>query len=178
MNQVKETYILESTKSGFIHSKFEISVRCEAYVEGTCYAASSWDPNGIIPVNWEFVADTYCKADACTHWYFYGEDYDPESKSEDNGCSYYHLCGGYSFMNHLTSICFVWKLMEMLLGETRNYATESYYEDRKIKQVIDLILDEYAIEKVDGRWRWPCSELADSLPTLVIPTNDDVKGEV
>ena len=151
MNQVKETYVLRDTQSGLIRSKFEISVRCEAYIEGICYAAIAWSGFGkkTTPIEWEFVADTYCKADACTHWYFFGEDYDPESKSEDNGCSYYHLCGGYCFMNHLTSMCFVWKLMEMLLGETRDYADESYYDHEKIKQVINLVLDGYVIEKVD-----------------------------
>lgn len=148
MNQVKETYILRDTQSGFIHSKYEVSVRHEAYIEGVCYAAAGWESDGT-PVNWEFVADTYCKADACTHWYFFGEDYDPESKAEDNGCFYYHLCGGYSFMNHLTSMCFVWKLMATLLGETRGYATDSYYDHERIKQVINLVLDGYAIEKVD-----------------------------
>ena len=148
MRQVKETYILKSIKTGHIHSKFEVSTRCEAYIEGVCYAAVCWEPNGT-PVNWEFVADTYCKADACTHWYFFGEDYDPESKSEDDGCSYYHLCGGYSFLDHLTSTCFVWKLMAMLLGETRGYATESYYDNERIKQIINLVLNRYEIEKVD-----------------------------
>ena len=148
MRQVKETYVLKDTQSGLIHSKFEVLVHCEAYIEGTCYAAIAWSGfDKRTPIEWEFIADTYCKADACTHWYFFGEDYDPESKAEDNGCSYYHLCGGYSFMNHLTSMCFVWKLMEMLLGETRDYATDSYYEHRRIKQVIDLILDGYTIEK-------------------------------
>lgn len=176
MNQVKETYILRDTQSDFIHSKFEVSVRCEAYIEGACYAAVCWTPDKM-PIDWAFVADTYCKADACTHWYFFGDDYDPESKSEDNGCSYYHLCGGYSFMDHLTSMCFVWKLMEMLLGENRNYVADSYYDHERIKQVINLVLDGYVIEKVDGRWRWPGSKCADSLPTLVIPMNDDVKGE-
>lgn len=148
MNQVKETYILRNIQSGFIHSKYEVSVRCEAYIEGVCYAAIGWELDGT-PVNWEFVADTYCKADACTHWYFFGEDYDPESKSEDNECFYYHLCGGYSFMDHLTSMCFVWKLMEILLGENRNYATDSYYDHERIKQVINLVLYGYTIEKVN-----------------------------
>lgn len=148
MNQVKETYILRDTQSGFIHSKYEVSVRHEAYIEGVCYAAAGWESDGT-PVNWEFVADTYCKAVACTHWYFFGEDYDPESKAEDNGCFYYHLCGGYSFMNHLISMCFVWKLMATLLGETRGYATDSYYDHERIKQVINSVLYGYVIEKVD-----------------------------
>ena len=148
MNQVKETYILKSIKPGYIHSKFEISTRCEAYIYGVCYSAAGWGPNGT-PVNWKFVADTYCKEDACTHWYFLGEDYDPESISEDNGCSYYHLCGGYSFLDHLTSMCFVWKLMAMLLGETRGDVADSYYDRGRIKQVIDSVLNGYEIEKVD-----------------------------
>lgn len=108
MNRIKETYILKSIKTGYVHSKFEVSVRCEAYIEGVCYAAVGWGSDGT-PVNWEFVADTYCKADACTHWHFFGEDYHPESK----------------------------------------YATESYYDNERIKQIINLVLDGYEIEKVD-----------------------------
>lgn len=148
MSQVKETYILKNIKPGYIHSKFEVSVRCDAYVEGVCYAAVGWELDGT-PVNWKFVADTYCKEDACTHWYFCGEDYDPESKSEDDGCSYYHLCGGYCFIDYLTSMCFVWKLMEMLLSETRSCVTESYYDSERVKQIVDMVLDGYVIEKVD-----------------------------
>lgn len=54
-------------------------------------------------------------------------------------------------MDHLTSMCFVWKLMTMLLGETRSYVTDSYYDHERIKQVINLVLDGYTIEKVDER---------------------------
>lgn len=150
MNQVKETYILRDSKSGCIHSKFEILTRCDAYIEGICYEAAGWEPNGT-PVNWKFVAATYCRADACTHWRFFGENYDLDSRAEDNGCSYYHLCGGYSFMDHLTSMCFVWKLMGMLLGETRNYVADCYYDGERIKKTIDLILDGYTIEKEGER---------------------------
>lgn len=54
-------------------------------------------------------------------------------------------------MDHLTSMCFVWKLMGMLLGETRNYVADCYYDGERIKKTIDLILDGYTIEKEGER---------------------------
>lgn len=130
-------------QEGQIAAKFEIEDddRC---LRGTCSAAITWMPGGE-PLDWEHVADVICKWDACTHWYFNGEDYD--GASEKTRDSYYHLCGGYTFVGHIIHMCFVWKLAEMLISQTIPYASDEYYDHERIKQIVNIALAGYTIEK-------------------------------
>lgn len=112
---------------------------------GKCYEVWSWYVDGT-PCEYGFVADAYCKWDACTHWNFYGENYDPEITQKPD--SYYHLCGGYSFMGHIIAMCFVWKLAEQIISENSSgYVNDEYYDHERIKQLIELVLNGYEIVK-------------------------------
>lgn len=121
-------------------------------LQGKCYEAYSWLMNGA-PYEYHFVAGVYCKWDACTHWYFYGEDYDPETGDDKD--SYYHLCGGYSFIGHIIAMCFVWKLAEQIISESEHtklhslsgYINDEYYDHARIKQLVELVLNGYEIVK-------------------------------
>lgn len=117
---------------------------------GKCYEAYSWDIKGA-PCEYSYVAGVYCKWDACTHWYFRGEDYETENEAD----SYYHLCGGYSFMGHITAMCFVWKLAEQIISESEyskqenmsGYINDEYFDHERIKQLVELVLNGYEIVK-------------------------------
>jgi hypothetical protein len=119
---------------------------------GECYEACSWELDGT-PYQYSYVAGVHCKWDACTHWYFSGEDYESEEIEEPD--SYYHLCGGYSFIGHITAMCFVWKLAEQIISESNWAKTkklsgcihDEYYDHERIKQLIDLVLNGYEIVK-------------------------------
>ena len=58
--------------------------------------------------DYEFVASFSIKWDMCSHWYFYGEDY-------NNGdCdSYYHLCGASSYIEFMQAIAFATEVAKM-----------------------------------------------------------------
>lgn len=139
--------------TGQITHKFVIDEDSYFSLMGKCYEAYSWSMSGK-PLEYHFVTDVYCKWDSCTHWYFYGEDYDPDTEYEKD--SYYHLCGGYSFMNHITAMCFVWKLAEQLITKyrskdnykySRNYTNGAYYDHERIRRLISTVLDGYEIVK-------------------------------
>lgn len=148
-----DTYYLKD-KEGLIGYKFVVDSD-DFSLSGTCYETYSWDIHGT-PFEYSFVANVYCKWDACTHWYFYGEDYNPDAElDEKEQDAYYHLCGGYSFMGHITAMCFVWKLAEQIISKDpwtiRNsisgYTHDEYYDHERIKQLIDLVLNGYEIMK-------------------------------
>lgn len=148
-----DIYYLKN-RDGEVSHKFEVSDD-DFCLSGKCYEAYAWDLNGT-PLEYSFVAGVHCKWDACTHWYFYGEDYNPDAEvDEKEQDSYYHLCGGYSFMNHIVAMCFVWKLAEQIITKdpwtikhgNAGYINDEYYDHERIKQLVDLVLNGYEIVK-------------------------------
>lgn len=147
-----DTYYLKSD-DGYITHKFVVEAD-DFQLTGNCYAASSWYGDNS-PGDYDFVAGVYCKWDSCTHWYFYGEDYDPEIDNEQD--SYYHLCGGYTFLNHIKAMCFVWKLAEQILVKdphtihtgNATYIHDEYYEPEKLVKMMEVVLDGCEIIKAN-----------------------------
>lgn len=142
-----ETYYLISP-DGEVVARFNICKRTSHAITGNCYSVVSWYDGE--PYEYEFVANAYLKWDACTHWYFSGEDYDPEIEDSMRD-AYYHLCGGHCFMSHIRCMCFMWKLTETLLSETSGTSStyDWYYDDERIKPMIDLVLKDYTIKKLE-----------------------------
>lgn len=126
-------------KDGKRTHRFEVT-QDETCLMGDCYLEDATD---------SYVADVYCKWDGCTHWRFYGEDHYPGSTS--NIDPYYHLCGGYSFMDHITAMCFVWKLAETINANIYHTSAhkvhKSYNDHERIKKLIETVLDGYEIVK-------------------------------
>ena len=148
-----DTYYLKND-DGYITHKFVVEDD-DFHLVGTCYEAYSWHVDNT-PYEYSYIAGVYCKWDACTHWYFHGEDYDPEI--EDSDCdSYYHLCGGYTFLNHIKAMCFVWKLAEQILvkdphtlrTDNATYIHDEYYEPEKLVKLMEVVLDGYEILKAN-----------------------------
>lgn len=131
-------YLKDTTDHNRIAAKFVVE-NDDYALTGKCYDAVSWYSDGS-PCDFHYVADVYCKFDACTHWYFYGEDYDPESGGEKD--SYYHLCSTYGFNDHIRCMCFVWKLAHQLV-DLDCY----YFEDELTEQLVDMMLKDYFIQK-------------------------------
>lgn len=69
--------------------------------------------------DYEFVAGFSIKWDMCSHWYYYGEDY-------NNGdCdSYYHLCGASSYIEFMQAIAFATEVAKMNLELTDDMKKE------------------------------------------------------
>lgn len=142
MKPIVATYYLEG-KDGRIFSKFE-ATDVDRCLDGNCYIATTWTDYSMRDVlEWDFFADVYCKFDGCTHWYFNGEDYDPESdkRTHDNEINaYYHICGPERFNEHIMNMCFVWKLAEMVLKKS--------YDDSRYSECID---DHYDVNDFTGK---------------------------
>lgn len=122
MKPIVTTFYL-TNENGYIVSKIE-ATDVDRCLDGMCYSAVSWEPYSKVDVlDWHFVADVYCKFDSYTHWYFHGEDYNPETNTEND--SYYHICGPECFKEHIHNMCFVWKVAEMVLKDS--YGNDPVY---------------------------------------------------
>lgn len=97
-----------------------------------------------MPSEGDFIANVYFKWDCCTHWYFYGEDYED---NRDNMNAYYHLCGT-GFADFMDCLGFVATVLE------DNFLT---YED-SIKELSRFKLlnmkERYTIQELEDRPEW------------------------
>ena len=138
----KEIYYLKS-KNGYIVSSFEVINKTKANLIGICRNVTGWDSETQEPCDYEYFAEINLKWDACTHWWFKGEDYTDDIENCETE-AYYHLCGSESFVQYIRAMCFVWKLASEVI--LRSWI-ECFNETNEISNLIQLMLDEYEIEK-------------------------------
>lgn len=148
MTDLMKPVVYLTDADGRIYAKFVVNRATTGSVEGECYEAVAWEDSSCTEVfKWSFVTDVYCKSDACIHWWFNGEDYDADSKSEDSNIdAYYHLCSQGGFMNHIRNMCFVWRAAEMLMldgNDHDKWVIDNYREGKKYEDIIDKVLDGY-----------------------------------
>ena len=144
---MKDVYYLIDS-DGYVTSKLEIDKATYAHFDGRVYLAKSWnmDPSNYNDVEYEFLAEVYCKFDSCTHWWFNGEDYDVELKTEKD--SYYHLCGSGSFTNHIRGMCFVWRLAPEIMKACGDDWSGEYNDCKVTNELVDLMLRDYTIKHI------------------------------
>lgn len=141
------TYYLKERGTHRIIAKYDITELTKGAVYGYCYNAVRWvlDDEDDDPVCWDFVADTYLKFDACTHWWFNGESFDPDqdAKTHDNEINpYYHICGPELLLSHVRCMCFVWTVARELVD------VDDYYDSNtKINELMTMMLEDYTIVK-------------------------------
>lgn len=111
----------------------------------TAWQVDSWDDTNNNKQIYEkhFVANVYWKFDNCTHWNFYGMDYDPEDKDNDINPAYYHICGSFFMTRWMIMFAFVRKVMNEILGDT----TQDYRDFDK--ELDNQLLKTYTIRKVE-----------------------------
>ena len=88
----------------------------------------------------KFIAEVHWKWDFCTHWRFYGEDYNECLGDETEKDSYYHICSDHS--DYIRMFAFIRKLMYTLLGDE-----QTLYSDED-KELDELILKGFEIVEV------------------------------
>lgn len=123
----------------------EIGVE-KSHVNFRIWKGTSWDPETNEMSDKQFVANVYWKFDNCTHWNFYGQEYDPELDEEDNNGinpGYYHICGSFFLTKWIVMFAFVRKVMTEILGDT----TKDYVDSDK--ELDDKLLKEYTIRAVE-----------------------------
>ena len=104
------------------------------------YKAISWESDYSDIYEKKFIAKVHWKWDFCTHWWFYGEDYDESLVDETEKDSYYHICSGIS--DWIRLFAFTRKLMHSLLGD------EQDWYDEKDKELDELVLKGFEIVEV------------------------------
>ena len=121
---------------------FEVEI--EKLDEYTCdfiiYKPTSWECDNSDIYEKKFIAEVYWKWDFCTHWWFYGEDYDKSLGDEAEKDSYYHICSDHS--DYIRMFAFIRKLMYSLLGDEQDW-----YND-KDKELDELVLKGFEIVEV------------------------------
>ena len=140
---VGDVYQLKD-KNGFVRAEFTIAEESDHSIIGTCQTVVGWI-NKKKPVEYQFFAKVYFKWDACTHWWFYGANYDSEVSNKPDG--YYHLCGPIDTVNHITTMCFLWKLIPTLIKDAES---DWYTKDKDLNKIIDLALTDYTIDKKEA----------------------------
>lgn len=127
----------------------------DTWCDITCYRAFEWTCDQELDLDscaFEFVAEASCKPDSCTHWYFNGQDYDPESKSEDSVDAYYHLCGAYCLEDMMYCMLFMWEVAARVNGHKYpNWSDKEYRDNKYINKLLDDMLTRFDIleEEVD-----------------------------
>ena len=111
----------------------------KSYVIFKVWEIVSWYSETNEPVEKEFVAEVQWKYDNCTHWNFYGMDYDPATDEEKD--SYYHICGSFFMTRWMIMFAFVRKVMTEILGDI----TQDYRDFDK--ELDNQLLKEYTIRK-------------------------------
>lgn len=107
------------------------------------YRAVSWNNEDNSISEKYFVASVYFKWDWCTHWNFYGMDYDPEDKDEDINPGYYHICGSFSMTQWIKMFAFVRTVMLEVFGDQTNDYSDKY------KELDKMLLKDCTIRKVE-----------------------------
>lgn len=144
-----DIYRLIREKDGCCESVFARNTKMTGCLEGDLYNVSSWSDGE--PSDLEYVSSVYIKRDACSHFWFKGEDYDPGVN--ENIDSYYHICGAYSYKNFMRAMGFAYKLLTELVD---SYDKEEFDE---IMEVNSKLLEGYKIEKVPGMEYFELKEL-------------------
>lgn len=116
----------------------EIEKLDEHFCDFTIYKAISWDNDSSHNIHKKkFIAEVYWKWDFCTHWCFYGEDYDKSLGDETEKDSYYHICSDHS--DYIRMFAFIRKLMYSILGDPQDWYNE------KDKELDEVVLKGYEI---------------------------------
>lgn len=130
------------TDDSYKYPIFEVEIEKleEYYCDFIIYQATSWASDCLDIYEKKFIAEVHWKWDFCTHWWFYGEDYDKSLGDEAEKDSYYHICSGIS--DWIRLFAFIRKLMYSILGDPQNW-----YSD-KDKELDELVLKGFEIVEV------------------------------
>lgn len=102
-------FSLIDDKTGYSIAEFRVESMNEVAISGSVYNPYSWEYEGS-PLEYNYFAGVHIKWDACSHFYYRGEEYGTKDWEQD-GC--YHICGGHSYLDHIRTIAFVLEVGRM-----------------------------------------------------------------
>lgn len=113
---------------------------------GVCKRGRAWEIDHPVPFEWELVAEIYFRFDGCTHWHFWGEDWEGTEETAD---SYYHICGSTCLLSMMRYMAFVWTVCGKLQNEWSR--EEFYLDDKRLNHLIESALEGYEIQERLGK---------------------------
>ena len=118
--------------------EIDIEMLTKYLCDFTIYKPISWEMDNTINTK-KFIADVHWKWDMCTHWWFYGEEYNKSCNNFEKD-SYYHICSDHS--DYIRMFAFARKVMYLLLGDEQGWYNE------KDKELDEVVLNGYEIMEV------------------------------
>lgn len=100
-------------------------------IAGSIYEVISWMDG--VPFEMMFVCEFTVKWDGCSHYYFYGEDFEQDDKEIEDKDSYYHLCGVHSYLTFMRALVFAYALMIKKVGIDQILENDEINELKKLK---------------------------------------------
>lgn len=139
----KQSYLLLQKGDKYPVARYDVDTE---KLEGSCHTPYSWKPNGDICEE-HFFADCSFKPDACTHWYFSGEDSD--SGSEDDFDGYYHICGTPCLDTHISTMLFMWEVNRHVVAMRYPWMESEYTDSKRVNKMIEDLLETHEILVAD-----------------------------
>lgn len=142
----KQTYLLLQKGDECPIARYDVDTE---KLEGSCHTPYAWNIEGEI-LEESFFADCSFKPDACTHWYFEGEDADKGERDVD---AYYHICGPETLDTHISAMLFMWEVNRYVVS-MRYPWMESEYRHEHVNRMIDDLLKTHEIlvgDRGDGK---------------------------
>ena len=91
---------------------------------------------------YSFIANVYIKFDMCSHWNFYGTDYNSDNESEKD--SYYHICGGHEYIRFFRAMAFAAEVACIIHSKN-----SGYFDNEELKEIRSLhLLEGFEIKQV------------------------------
>lgn len=132
-------------------ARFRVTDLSETSVSGDCYTVSGWDADSKAAADFDFFSNVFCKWDACTHWRFYGEDFEKEDPKETIS-NYYHICGADTLVNHVRCMLFIWNVVTMCMKSEAGMnkklqmeLAEWYESDTILNKIVEIVKEGYSI---------------------------------
>lgn len=112
-------------------------------IEGDIQIVTAWNATDSVPYQTSYFANVFAKWDGCSHFYFYGGDYDNDKEKD----SYYHICGIPDYIQHMRMYVFIYEVMVEHVGYEKILEKEELDELRALKIINDKYKIRYFYDK-------------------------------
>ena len=114
--------VFQLCDNGQVDFEIHIHESNKSSISGRIMEVTAWMSdyrgNYEIPDNYNFIADFHIKWDMCSHFWFKGQDTDISLEEDKrNHDSYYHICGGYCYVNFFRAIAFALEVAAILIPQ-------------------------------------------------------------
>ena len=139
----KQTYLLLQKGDKYPVARYDVDTD---NLKGSCHTPYAWDVDGDIREE-HFFADCSFKPDACTHWYFEGEDANSGNDNDFDG--YYHICGSECLDTHISTMLFMWEVNRHVVSMRYPWMEGEYSDNKRVNKMIDELLETHEILVAD-----------------------------